>query len=56
MLLQLSIVVLTEVVTNSLHKVGQLTLVTARIAYQIGHFAPRLLPNEVGVLKFRAQM
>ena len=49
---RLCIVVLTEVTTNMLHDVGQLPLVTARIAHQIGHYARRFIPTEVGILKF----
>ena len=39
---------------NYLLDIGQLPLFTARIAYNIGHYAHRLLPNEVEVLNFRA--
>ena len=42
----------TEVTTNMLHDVGQLPLVTARIAHQIGHYARRFIPTEVGIMKF----
>ena len=45
---------LAKVAPNSLLEVVQLTPFTARMAHNIGHYAHRLLPNEVEVLKFRA--
>ena len=50
--LQLRVVVLSHVVTDSLHDVGQLTLIAARIGNKIAHHATQLLPTEVGILKF----
>ena len=53
-LLEFRLVVHEEVLADSLSKVGQLTLVTARIAHQLGHHAASFLPAAVGILKFCA--
>ena len=43
-----------EITADCLNKIGQLALVTARIAHKIGHHTARFLPSKVRILKFSA--
>ena len=48
------LVVQTEIATNCLYQIGQLTLAGPTFGHQIGHHTAWFLPCEVGVLKFCA--
>ena len=43
---------LLKISTDSLRQIGQLTLVTPRIAHQISHLAAHFLPTVIRILKF----
>ena len=52
-LLQLRLVVSTEVTANGFHQIAELPLVAARIGHQICHHAAQFFPTEVRIQKFR---